>query len=113
MLNQDVVMTVPVAKAAHQAQGSREQWMIDEGAASSSLPLLKALMADEACAKGVVPTDTWLNKAIAGMLSLYGQAYQQWRANRHDTVGHIFEAALPSGKVIAFGDRRLLAQLAA
>jgi|GEM_PF-6436676 len=114
MPKHDVFMKVPVThgRTGINPRNTKEGWMIDEDASARSMPALRAVMAEEARAKGVDPTPSWLTKSVAGLLALYGEAYKQWQACRQDTVGHVFEAALPSGKVILFGDSRILARLA-
>lgn len=103
-------LDIPVTRGKLRTRGNAMGTLLDNDADDRSFDLLREALRVEARAQDVEPDQAWLTKAIRQCLDLYEAAYQEWCANKNDTIGHIHELVMPSGCRLRFGDARLLAR---
>ena len=104
-------LDVPVTRGKLRTRGNAVGTLLDNDADDRSFDLLREALRAEAVAQNVEPDNPWLSKAIRQCLDLYEVAYQEWCANKNDTIGYIHELVMPSGRRLRFGDARLLARV--
>lgn len=101
---------IPLVIGKNRLRGAGTGAMVDESDGDRHLDRLRAVLAEEASNAGVTPTRDWLTASVQHLLAQYEKADAAWRATTDGTVGHIYEANLPSGKILLFGDSRVLAR---
>ncbi|MBU0501436.1 MAG: hypothetical protein KJ558_10095 [Gammaproteobacteria bacterium] len=99
---------IPLVIGRNRLRGKATGAMVDESD-GNHLHRLRAILREEAKASGVEPDEPWLNRAVAQLLRLCEQAEAGWAADKGGTIGHVFEACLPSGRALLMGDARVLA----
>ena len=82
--------------------------MVDDDLGANHLSILRSFLSREARAKGVEPTKEWLATTTRQVLDLYQKADDQRRANKGDTVGHVYECDFPSGNSLLLGTKAAL-----
>lgn len=98
---------IPVVIGKNRLRGNSEGAMIlDDGV--THLVILRQVLAKEAKAKDVEPTEDWLRNSVSQVLRLYEKGNADWVANKGGTIGWIYEMNLPSGQVLKLGDARVL-----
>lgn len=102
---------IPMVIGKNRLRGNATGAMVDENDGANHLEHLRKIMCEEAIAAGVTPSSDWLSTAVAQVLKLYEQAHAAWIGNKDGSVGHIYEACLPSGKSLLLGDSRVLARI--
>lgn len=102
------VIHVPVTIGKNRMRGDSVGAMIDDGFGHDNLGNLRNILRGEASAAGVDPSNEWLTKAVQGLLKMYEEAHSAWSAAKNGCIGHVFEAALPSGQTLLMADRRVL-----
>jgi hypothetical protein len=103
---------LPVVIGKNRLRGDSVGAMVDDGFGEDNLGYLRNILRGEAKTAGVEATPEWLTKAIQQLLKLYENAHAEWLAAKNGCIGHVFEAALPSGQTLLMGDRRVLARIA-
>lgn len=106
----DSRVSIPVVIGRNRLRGKAEGAMVKDGP-DNNLGHLRQVMREEAKSSGVEPSDDWLNMVIVQLLGMYERAHTQWQASKDGEIGHVFEAALPSGRSLLFGDERVLARI--
>lgn len=103
---------IPVVIGPNRIRGKRCGAMVDDED-GHSLQALQNLLAEEARAAGVEATAEWICTATRQMLDLYEQAQAEWaRSRRHDaTIGHVYEARMPTGRIVLLGEKNILARM--
>jgi hypothetical protein len=104
------ILKVPVVFARNRQRGLHTGAMIEDDLGESMNPL-RAALREEAAIAGVEPTLEWQNTCISQLLRLYEQAQSNWESGEEGTVGHVYEAVLPSGRTILFGSAAVLARV--
>ncbi len=100
---------IPVVIGKNRLRGNATGAMVDENCGDNPLDRLRSVLRKDAIAAGVTPTLEWQTASVQHLLKMYEQSDAAWTANKDGTVGHIFEASLPSGKTLLLGDARTLA----
>ena len=98
---------IPVVIGKNRLRGNSIGAMVDCDF-GDNLQTLRRILRDEALAADVDVTQAWMVDAVSGILRLYEESLAAWQENRDGTVGHIFEAAFPSGQSVLLGDARTL-----
>ncbi len=101
---------IPIIIGKNRLRGNSTGAMVDENEANH-LDHLRKILCEEAIAAGVTPSSDWLSTAVAQILKLYEQAHSEWIDYKGGTIGHVYEASLPSGKILLLGDARVLARI--
>ena len=105
------MIKIPIIVGKNRLRGNSVGAMVDDDFGENNLFRLRGILREEAIAAQVEPTEDWLTTAVCQLLRMFDAANAQWQADKKDSIGHVFEAALPSGKSILMGDRRMLARL--
>lgn len=105
------MIKIPVVIGHNRLRGKSTGAMVDDDFGEDNLGHLRNLLRKEAKMADVDPTPDWLSLAVGQILRLYEQAHAAWVAKKEDTIGHVYEATMPSGTSILMGDRRTLARL--
>jgi len=100
---------IPLVIGKNRLRGYAIGAMVDENDGIGHLDQLRSVLRAEAVAAGITLSSEWLSTAVTQMLKLYEQAHAAWNANKDGSVGHLYEACLPSGKTLLLGDARALA----
>lgn len=103
------MLKIPVVIGKNHLRGNATGAMVDDGPGEDNLAKLRDALRTEARQAGVEPTPGWLNNSVRQLLVLFEEAHAKWLADKQDTMGCVFEAALPSGLSVLMGDRRVLA----
>lgn len=105
---------VPMVIGKNRLRGNAIGAMVDDECGEDNLGSLRAALRQEARLADVEPTADWLANSIKAVLKMYEDAHRDWLATKgtDESVGHVFEAALPSGTSLVLGDRRALARIA-
>ncbi len=105
---------VPMVIGKNRLRGNAIGAMVDDECGEDNLGSLRAALRQEARLADVEPTAEWLANSIKAVLEMYEDAHRDWLATKgtDESVGHVFEAALPSGTSLVLGDRRALARIA-
>jgi len=101
---------IPIIIGKNRLRGNSTGAMVDENEANH-LDHLRKILCEEAIAAGVTPSSDWLSTAVTQILKLYEQSHAAWIGNKDGSVGHVYEACLPSGKSLLLGDARVLARI--
>lgn len=104
---------VPVVIGYNRMRGKAMGAMVDDQCGEDNLERLRTILRREAKAADVLPTDEWLSKAVGQLLKMYDDTHSAWLSRQGETIGHVFEAIMPSGDALLIGDRRVLLVLAA
>lgn len=102
---------IPVVIGKNRMRGNSQGAMVDDEPGEDNLIDLRNALRKDAVAAGVEPTAEWLMTAVRQLLRMYEDSHARWLAAKNDTIGHVFEAALPSGQELLFGCRRTLARI--
>lgn len=98
---------IPVVIGKNRLRGNSIGAMV-EGDFDDNLQKLRNVLREEAVAADVDPTPDWMANAVRDILRLYEKSLMAWKARPDGTVGHIYEAVLPSGRSLLLGDTRVL-----
>lgn len=98
---------IPVIIGRNRARGQGVGAMIEEHNGRDTLADLRGTLAREAIENGVEPTREWTTLCVSQLLRLYEDGLEEWRKDKGDTIGFVYEARLPSGRVFAFGEPAL------
>ncbi|OGT90130.1 MAG: hypothetical protein A2286_00060 [Gammaproteobacteria bacterium RIFOXYA12_FULL_61_12] len=101
---------IPVTMGKNRLRGNATGAMVDESDGGAHLSVLRSVLREEALAADVEPDGKWMSGAVVSMLGLYEQAHADWVARKDGTIGHVYEACMPSGRVVLMGDARTLAR---
>lgn len=103
---------IPMVIGKNRLRGNAVGAMVDDQAGEDHLGFLRHLLRQEAYAADVEPTKEWLANSITAVLAMYQDAHRDWLATKDadESLGHVFEASLPSGTALLLGDRRVLAR---
>lgn len=103
---------IPVVIGPNRLHGNSKGAMIDDEPGEAHLQILQRILAEEARLANVEPTREWLGLATRQVLTLYEKANAAWVKTRsRDTIGHIYGARMPSGRLVLLGTREILARL--
>lgn len=105
------MIRIPIVIGKNRLRGNSTGAMVDEEPGESHLARLHEVLSGEALDAGITPTREWLSNSVSSLLKLYEGALAKWQANKDGTIGFIYELAMPSGKVVLLGDRRLLCRI--
>lgn len=103
---------IPIVIGKNRMRGNSQGAMVDDEPGEDNLSGLRNALRKDALAAGVEPTVEWVTTAVGQLLRMYEESHARWLAAKNDTIGHVFEAALPSGQELLFGCRRTLARIA-
>ncbi len=110
--NERSEIRIPVVIGRNRLRGNSRGAMVDDED-GGSLQALQILLAEEARAAGVEATAQWIRTATRQMLDLYEQARAEWAPSSHDgaTIGLVYEATMPSGRIVLLGEKNILARI--
>jgi hypothetical protein len=105
---------VPMVIGKNHLRGNAIGAMVDDECGEDNLGSLRAALRQEARLADVEPTAVWLANSVSAVLEMYEDAHRDWLAAKStdESIGHVFEVALPSGTSVVLGDRRALARIA-
>lgn len=102
---------IPVVIGKNRLRGNALGAMVDDDLGDDNVRRLQDALRKDAVAAGVEPTADWLSKSVFQLLKLYEESHARWIAAKSDTIGHVFEAALPSGVSLLMGARQTLLRI--
>jgi hypothetical protein len=100
---------MPVVFGKNRTRGKSVGAMIDD--MYDEHTELRSLLSKEAEGQGFAPSADWVTNAVASLLRLYEKAHDAWLSTKGDTIGHVYEAELPSGTTLLLGSRQILFQV--
>ncbi|MDK9702475.1 MAG: hypothetical protein OEL20_04995 [Sulfuritalea sp.] len=104
-------LKIPVVIGRNRLRGNAQGAMVSDDFGQDNLARLHAALRNAAAEAGVLPTAAWLAMSVRQLLKLYEQAHADWQKTKKGTLGHVYEASLPNGETLLFGDPRVLARL--
>lgn len=103
---------IPVVIGRNRLRGNAVGAMIDNDLGDNTLGRLREILAAQAKAGGIDDDiKAWVDNSVGTLLKMYEESFSQWQSDKQDTIGHVYEAAFPSGVSLLFGERRVLARI--
>lgn len=102
---------IPVVIGRNRLRGKGEGAMVDCRITDEPMQRLHDTLRAEAKRAGVAPTAEWLGRSTGQLLRMFEAAQAAWESSKGDTIGHVFEGCLPSGRTLLIGEERVLARL--
>ena len=100
---------MPVVFGKNRTRGNSVGAMIDDIYGEHTE--LRSLLSKEARGQGLDPSADWVTDAVASLLRLYEKSHDAWVPSKGETIGHVYEAELPSGTKLLMGSRQILSQI--